>query len=274
LGVEPPFAGLPAGARAAGAEGSRLDLRPEDGFRLSLDELVRYLVGVEMCFLGHPNNPTGNVLLDPQALVIVAARYPDCLFVVDESFLDFLPQARPALSLAPLVAARPNLCVLYSLTKFFALPGLRLGCAVVGPAVAARLEELSPPWRINSLAARAGPYVLAQTNYAAYTRELVAAEREHLTQGLKELGFEPFPASANFLLVSLHKTGLTGVTLQAGLAAKGILIRRCASFSGLDDGYVRLAVRLPWENRRLLRNLRELGDGHGPTHAAHSRTTR
>lgn len=263
LVVEPAFAEYAAAARAAGAEVKSLDLRPEDFFSLTAGELERHLAGVEMCYLGHPNNPTGNLLLEPEAIAAVAARHPRCLFVVDESFLDFLPQARPALSLAPLVAEYPNLCVLYSLTKFFALPGLRLGCAVIDHKMAARLEECSPPWRINSLAARAGLYVLEQSGYASYTRYLVAEEREHLARGLKELSLEPFPASANFLLVSLKKAGLTGATLQAKLGSKGILIRRCTSFAGLDDSYVRLAVRLPWENRYLLRNLREPEDGNG-----------
>lgn len=255
LVVEPAFGEYAAAARAAGAQVERLILAPEKGFALAAADLAASLRQVEMCFLGHPNNPTGDFLLDRETLVTLADRYPGCLFVVDESFLEFVPGARPDLSVVPFVGRYANLCVLYSLTKFYALPGLRLGCAVVAPVLAAKLEECSPPWRINVLAARAGIFVLQQSGYAAYTRSLVGREREFLCRGLEELGFMPFPAKANFLLVSLKAVRLSGTTVQRALGPKGILVRRCASFPGLGDHYLRLAVRLPWENRYLLRLL-------------------
>jgi threonine-phosphate decarboxylase len=257
LVVEPGFGEYAAAARAAGARVRQLVLSPSCGFVLRPEELEAKLRGTEMCFIGWPNNPTGNFPLAPGDLEAVIARHPECLFVVDESFMDFvLPPG--AASLAGAVHRLANLCVLYSLTKFFALPGLRLGCAVTSQALAERLEQGSPPWRVNVMAARAGEYVLEQRGYAEYTRSVIHGERTLLSQGLRELGYSPFPAEANFVLIHLGR-GTQGQELEVELGRRGLLIRRCASFTGLDDRFIRVAVRLRWENARLLRALEEVG---------------
>ena len=258
LVVEPAFGEYAAASLAAGAETEFLLLRPETAFALDPEEFKERVAGHDLCFLGNPNNPTGGVLLPREELIRIIAERPECLFIVDESFVDFLPSPRSAHSLAPSVTGLPNLCVVYSLTKFFALPGLRLGCAVTSRELARRLEECSPPWRINALAARAGVYVLRQKGYIAYTKEFVSREREALAASLSSLGIICYPASANFILASLVGVGITGSYLQARLAPQGILIRRCSSFTGLDDRFIRLAARLPWENRYLVRQLKYL----------------
>jgi threonine-phosphate decarboxylase len=255
--VEPGFAEYAAACRAAEAEVRPLVLDPAEGFALRPEALEAGLVGADMCFLGSPNNPTGNLPLAPEALIEAIRRHPDCLFVVDQSFVDFVAPPSAA-SLTGAAGRFPNLCLLYSLTKFFALPGLRLGCALAGPALARKLEENSPPWRVNVLAARAGEYVLEQKSYMVCARSLVQAQRESLARDLERLGLRPFPAVANFLLVYLGEKGPSGRELEEALGRRGLLIRRCASFVGLDDRFVRVAVRLPWENRRLLRALEEV----------------
>ncbi|MGB9887427.1 MAG: threonine-phosphate decarboxylase CobD [Moorellales bacterium] len=257
LVVEPGFVEYQAACRAAQAEVRSLVLDPAEGFALRPEALEAGLVGADMCFLGSPNNPTGNLPLASEPLIEAVKQHPDCLFVVDQSFVDFVAPPSAA-SLTGAAGRFPNLCIVYSLTKFFALPGLRLGCALAGPALARKLEENSPPWRVNALAARAGEWVLEQKSYMVHARSLVRAQREFLAHGLETLGLKPFPSVANFLLVYLGEKGPSGRELEEALGRRGLLIRRCASFTGLNDRFVRVAVRLPWENRRLLRALEEV----------------
>ena len=233
-------------ARSAALGGMRVEchaLREEDDFQLHFEALEAVLRGDEAVFLGRPNNPTGHVC-DGAALREVAARHPQTVFVVDEAFGDFvdgfdsLTRERPA-----------NVAVLLSLTKAFAIPGLRLGCAVADAALARRVRELLPPWSVNTLAQAVGVAALRDADYLAQTRAFVREEREALTAELSRVpGLRVFPGEANFLLV---RTAGDAPTLAARLLQEGIAIRVCTNFEGLDAHFFRLAVRTREENARL-----------------------
>jgi threonine-phosphate decarboxylase len=213
--------------------------RPQDGFRLDLGALEA-LDDVALVFLCNPNNPTGDALTRAEVLEIAAqVREAGAALVVDEAFADFTPEA----GVAP--EAGGDLCVARSLTKFFAIPGLRLGCLVCDGA--SRVQGFQPSWSVNAVAAAAGVVAVQDRRFVGASLEAVARLREELYEALGALpGLVPFPGAANFLLVR----GPAG--LPERLVRRGVLVRGCEPFVGLGRGYFRVAVRSAPENERLL----------------------
>ncbi len=197
--------------------------------------------------LNNPHNPTGRLF--SQAEILPYLEQFD-LVVVDEAFMDFLPPQQQQ-SLIPWVAEYPNLVVLRSLTKFYSLPGLRLGYAISDPDRLQRWQEWRDPWPVNVLAAAAGIAGVQDQTFQHQTWEKLASARLQLFQGLAEFPqFHPYPSAANFLLVySLESVSQLQTAL---LQQHQILIRDCLSFEELGDHYFRVAVRTPTENQRLL----------------------
>ena len=145
-----------------------------------------------------------------------------------------------------------NVLILRSLSKFYALPGMRLGYAIGRAPTIARLAGLREPWSVNTPAQAAGLASLADGPYAAATRKLVASCRESLAAGLAAIpGLVPYPAAANYLLVEIRR-GMPASELAGKLLEKLILIRCCGTFAGLDDRFFRVAVRKREENERLI----------------------
>ncbi len=218
-----------------------------------LDKAISMQKGSGIVFLGHPNNPTGCVF-PAESLYELALAYPKVWFVLDEAFLDF---AQPHKSFIPV---RPeNVIVLYSMTKFYALPGLRLGLGFAAPRIIERILEYIPPWSVNTLAQAAGVLALQDKKYQQKTREKVHSLRENLALQLQSLPeIEVFPSVANFLLcrVSSHKKD--AAFLEEKLSARGIAIRNCSSFTGLGPRYFRVAVRLRPENEELFLALKAI----------------
>jgi threonine-phosphate decarboxylase len=243
--LEPTFSEYAAAARAAGLEPERrVARRPEDGFRLDLAALED-LKGVALVFLCNPNNPTGDALTLTEVLELAArVREGGAALVVDEAFADFAPEA----SVAPEV--NEDLYVARSLTKFFAIPGLRLGCLVCEGAT--RAQEFQPSWSVNAVAAAAGVVAVRDRGFAETSVAEVARLREELFEALEALPqLVPFPGAANFLLVR----GPAG--LPERLSRRGVIVRGCEPFPGLGPGYFRVAVRGAAENERLVAAMRE-----------------
>ncbi|MEX2263890.1 MAG: aminotransferase class I/II-fold pyridoxal phosphate-dependent enzyme [Bryobacteraceae bacterium] len=171
--------------------------------------------------------------------------------IIDESFLEFtgLP------SCATLIADRPNLFVLRSLTKFYGLPGLRVGALITSPETISRLREYREPWQVNVLAERAALAALADVVHAARTVQFVCREREWLRGELAALpGAQPQPGTANYLFVALAGSA---AQLCDYLLDRKILVRNCAGWPGVAQEGVRVAVRTRPENIRLLEAWKE-----------------
>ncbi len=240
LVLEPTFSEYAAAARASGMEPVRtVARRPGEGFGWDPTS-YRDLEGVSLVFLCNPNNPTGDSLSYEEVLEIAArVQEAGAVLVVDEAFADFVP----GISVTAMVDR--GLWVARSFTKFFAIPGLRLGCLVCDDA--ARLQALQPSWPVNSVAAAAGIAAVADRGFAETSVAEVARLRKDLFGALDALaGLQPFPGAANFLLVR-GPDGLPG-----RLARRGVLVRGCGPFYGLGPEYFRVAVRSAEENRRLV----------------------
>lgn len=239
--VHPAFSEYEAALEPAGCAIDREITGPETGWAPRLDEIAGRLDRVDLVWLANPGNPTGALL--PLALLEDLAERCEragAVLAIDEAFVDFVEER----SLKGEVPRFPRLAVVRSLTKFFALPGLRVGYAILGDAVGERVEAWRQPWSVNALAEAAAIAALADTAYQEETRRLVPEWRAALASGLEKRGFHVHPGAANYLLVRLER-GLTGAALGAALLAEGVAIRDCASFPGLGVDHVRIAVPRP-----------------------------
>jgi L-threonine-O-3-phosphate decarboxylase len=200
--------------------------------------------------LNTPHNPTG--LMMP--LAVLETWLSQFQFVVvDEAFMDFVAPSEQQ-SLIPQIERWPNLVIVRSLTKFYSLPGLRLGYAIAHPQHLQRWQQWRDPWSVNALAA-AAVTVLQDHDFQQRTWQWLAEARPALFQALAAIpGLHPFPGRANYLLVRCDRSV---IALQQTLLQRDrILIRDCVSFPELGDRYFRVAVRLPDENERLVTALR------------------
>jgi len=242
----PSYSEYAGSARQAGLEIREVVLSESDGFAVDLVELGAAIEGNDLVYLGQPNNPTGRPI-DPDELRSLARGHPTATFIVDEAFADFVT------SIDSLVRDRPdNVVVLRSMTKFFAIPGLRLGYAVAGPSLAAALRQLLAPWSVNSLAQAVGEAALRDEDYATRTNEVVAEEREWLSESLQNIGeLHVYPSVANFLLLRIDRNDIDAPELAERVLKHGIAVRVCDNFGGLDKRFFRVAVRTRKENEQL-----------------------
>ncbi|MEH2262339.1 threonine-phosphate decarboxylase CobD [Nostoc sp.] len=197
--------------------------------------------------LNNPHNPTGKIFSRDSILPYLEQF---ALVVVDEAFMDFVPPDEEQ-SLIPVVQEYANLVILRSLTKFYSLPGLRLGYAIAHPDCLAKWQLWRDPWPVNTLAAAAAIAALQDTEFQQQTWAWLPPARNQLFQGLAEIrGFQPQVSAANFLLVESQQS--TSQLQQQLLKHHQILIRDCLSFKELGDRFFRVAVREESDNQRLL----------------------
>lgn len=207
---------------------------------------------VDIIFLCNPNNPTG--LLTDGALLLRAlhkAREVSAVVVIDEAFLTFLPDVE-SLSMKRHLEAYPNLCVLRSFTKLFAMPAMRLGYLLCADdSIRERVERAGSCWSVNTAAQAGGVAACEQGEFVQRSICFIEKERQYLKDVLTGCGFLVFEGRANFLF--FQAPGITD--LFERLLPWGIYIRKCANFVGLDDTYYRIAVKSHEDNEKLARAL-------------------
>ena len=203
--------------------------------------------------VNNPHNPTGKLFYRSQ---IIPYLEEFALVVVDEAFMDFLPPEEEQ-SLIGLVQKYPNLVILRSLTKFYSLPGLRLGYAIAHPHRLTRWQSWRDPWSVNTLAATAAITAIGDGDFQRQTWAWLPPARDELFQGLTKIeGLQPLPSAANFLLI---KSRVSVTKLQSELLKEyKIFIRDCLSFPELGDDFFRVAVRTSADNQLLLNALSNL----------------
>lgn len=240
----PSFSEYEKAARCCGAEIQYFYLQEAENFQLDIEGLGKALGDCGTLILGNPNNPTGQ-LISKDDLVKLVEKAADCNvdIIVDESFLDFR-QDRAKYSLVQLAGQYGNLLVISSLTKMFAIPGLRLGYGVCSRDIVRLLEYHKDTWNVNMLAQAAGVAALADEEYAKKTRlhtKQTVAEMELLLQNIS--GVKVYPPTVNFVLLKLEQSCINSKDLQAKMKQNGVLIRDCSNYPGLDGRYIRLAIR-------------------------------
>jgi threonine-phosphate decarboxylase len=249
--VAPAFSEYANALTLAGAVVRQFVLGANDGFRFSLQRfMTAWDKNCDIVFLPSPNSVTGQSISRADIEKIAdAALVRKCFLVIDEAFIDFVETQ----SAKSMVRHNPYLIVLRSLTKFYALPGLRLGYLLAEASNVARLAAYQEPWSINTPALSVALGCLSDARFALRTARWLERERGFLSRTLAALPrFRPFPSEANFLLVKIDQDGLDAGQLRLFLARKGILVRNCDSFAGLDVNYFRIAVKRRKDNLRLL----------------------
>lgn len=246
----PGFAEYRRALQQQGCEIIDYALSEQNGFQVDASILDAVRAHRPDClFIATPNNPTGLMpdadLLDRLASLCEAQQVA---LIVDEAFIDFLPQGS---TLAPRLAESRYLYLLRSLTKFFAIPGLRLGYLLSGNTQTVRqLKRTREPWSVNAFSALVGQHLLLDEDYIARSHAFIARERDVLWQAMTRFSslavWEP---QANFIFFRCLRQGFD---LKAALLGHHILIRHCENYPGLDRDYYRIAVRTEAENRRFI----------------------
>lgn len=246
----PTFSEYERAARAAGSEVLYVPLGPEGwaGFKGSdqkaLARWEKILTGCDLLFLCSPHNPTGSLLeRDFFVQILRLTKEKGCKILFDESFYDFLPDESRR-SAREYLAENQHLLVLYSLTKFYSIPGLRLGAVFAHPPLIAGFDRYRDPWSVNVMAQQAGITALEDREFPAEVREKLQASRDYFYRefelsGLKNLKL--WPSVVNFALIEVLNYSPQG--LIEDLGRLGILVRDCSSFEGLPPNFIRVAIK-------------------------------
>lgn len=213
------------------------------------DELAAALKEADAVFLCNPNNPTGVVC--PREFIISfveRCRKNGTLLIIDEAFYDFLAEYRP---LVPLLHEYENLIIIRSMTKMFAVPGLRLGYCLAAPGIVREMEKHQPPWSVNAAAARAGEVCLEEREFVRSTVDYISRERKKMFAFFDKEGFEYSPSEANFYLLRDPDVD-NQYSLFEFLLQQGIVPRHTFNFPGLEGRWLRFAVKNEAANDRLM----------------------
>jgi len=249
--LEPTFGEYEVACRIVGAQVLKQRGVAENGFASDIEETVDIIRqsrprGIFIC---NPNNPTGQYLSQPEIETILDSCR-DSLLILDEAYIAFTEGSWSSTDLIP----RGNVVILRSMTKDYALAGLRLGYTISSQEIIRNLQRVCPPWNVNVVAQQAGVVALKDTDYIGWCSAKIRQAKQFLTSELGQLGFELLPSKTNFFLV---KVG-SGKSFRRALLQHGIMVRDCVSF-GLPE-YIRIAPRTMPECRKLITIIRALKD--------------
>ena len=200
-------------------------------------------------FVCNPNNPTGTLLSKTQlGKIISAAKNKSSFVFVDECFIELVPESNQ--SIIKLVKKYDNLFVLRSLTKSYGLAGIRIGYGIGSKKIVDILKKIKIPWSVNALAQEAGILALKNKLHIRKSNSIIKKESNFLKNKIAKIsGFECHDSSTNFILI---KTKFDSTKIQKKLLKHKILIRDCKNFRGLDNHYIRIAVKSHKDNLKLL----------------------
>jgi threonine-phosphate decarboxylase len=251
----PTFGEYESAVRKTGQEVKFVKL--DKNLQIEPESFISETKDAKIIFICNPNNPT-SMLTPTKTLteIIENAMAHDCLVFLDEDFLEFVKDEEK-LSMVPKINQYPNLFILKSFTKIYGLTGLRVGYGIANQDIVNAMMCSKIPWNLNCLGQAAAVAALKDEEHLQKTLALIEKEKAYLQKNLSEIsGFKLYPADANFFLIDIRKTGFTSAQLAQKMLAQGVLIRDCSSFRGLDEFFVRVAVKTHIENERLLSALR------------------
>lgn len=250
--VIPTFSEIANALVASGSKGVPLRTSTGSNFRLdpsAVDAALRN--GADGIFLGRPNNPTGSLVsLEAAAKIVAQCDRRNAWCVFDEAFIEFASDPR---SVVGLTGSFSRLLVFRSLTKIFAIPGLRLGYLVGHPKNVRMLRDAIEPWSVNVVAGAVARACLdVSTNFIESSRALVASERHRLESELSSIRrLRVFPSSANFIMVEVFGERTAG-DFAGYLRGKGVAARDLSTLPGCGAGFYRFGIRTPSDNTQLL----------------------
>jgi len=258
--IGPTFSEYEFAVRSNGTRAFFAQAQEQDDFRIDLRKIKKSMPKADLIFLCNPNNPTGYLMPKNELLDIfyICKRYNTTL-VIDEAFIDFLRNSEKN-TLVTEAAKYNRLLVIRSLTKFFVLPGLRLGYLVGQRRIIEHLSKFQYPWNVNSLAQAIAGDVFKATEYINLSKNFIAREKGYLFENLSQIkGLKVYGPAANFVFCKLESCKIRdSVRLNKKLCKDGIIIRCCHNFRGLNNRFFRIAVRTRSENKRLISCLKKV----------------
>ena len=240
---------------AAKLSGCKITFFKTMNLESNLDNFLKKIPKNGCVFVCNPNNPTGKLLSKRNLLKIIqAAKRKSSLVFVDESFIELVPDSNE--SIIKYVKKSNNLFILRSMTKSFGLAGIRVGYGIGNKQIISTLSKIKIPWNISGIAQHAARAALCSTFYLNKTRKVIKKESKYLRNKISNIhGFECHDTTVNFILI---KTKLKSKILQKKLLKKNILIRDASTFRGLNNNYIRIAVKTRKENQKLVKALEKI----------------
>jgi threonine-phosphate decarboxylase len=252
---EPTFSEYEVYSKLNGARIKHVYAKKED-FEVDHEKIIDEINNkTKVVFLCNPNNPTGKILEGRDIEKIIESAYDyDTLVFLDEAYIEFTDFE----SLCQKIEDFDNLFVLQSLTKFFSLAGLRVGYGIGNKKLIEYLEKVRIPWNVNILAQTAAIASINDEEFIDESKSFIKRERQFLFKELLKTGLKVYESQANFFLIDLREAKIKAPEMKKRLVEKGMLIRDCCSFNGLDEYFIRICVRKREENLRLLEELRHI----------------
>jgi len=247
---QPTYGEYETACQLADAHILKQPVTKEPDFQTDINEMINSLQkhrpkAIVIC---NPNNPTGQYMSREEVVHIMSSAL-DSLIVLDEAYIAFTENAWASVDLVD----RGNLVILRSMTKDYALAGLRLGYAVAAEPIISVLKRVRPPWNVNAVAQKAGIVALNADSYLKGCYNKIRKAKNFLIKELERLGLLPLPSQTNFFLVRVGNA----TTFRQALLRRGFLIRDCTSF-GLPQ-YIRLAPRSLPECQKLIEAIKDTG---------------
>jgi len=225
---------------------AKLSIVPQtdaNGLSAVISEYRNIVTNARIVFECHPDNPSGLINIGKHQTVTIKAN-PETLFVYDEAYVNFLPEEFQPQSHA--ISLTDNVLYVRSLTKDFAIAGLRLGYVVGHPDIIEAIRRVRPAWNVNGLAQAAGLAILDEGDWLKACVKQLHTDKDKLVKGIEKLGLSVFPSYVHYFLVNVGDA----TVFRSKLLQHKIMVRDCTSF-GLPE-YIRISTRIPEDNAKLL----------------------
>lgn len=254
--INPTFSEYRKGAELAGLSVVDFVMDWKKNFKLDLDEIYRRKDEFDSIFICNPNNPDGSVREIKKLLEF--AEKEGKLLIVDETFIEFADSEKDR-SLVNMVEKSKNLFIIRAVTKFFGIPGIRLGYGIsANRELLQKMYDEKEPWTINSFADSASDFIFKEEEYIRKSKEYFSKERVCMINEINKIdGIKAFNSDANFILVRFENRNVLDVKENL-LKRAGLLIRDASNFIGLDSSFARVAIKNHEQNTVLVDALRSV----------------
>ena len=254
--LNPTFSEYGRGAKLNNLEIIDFHLKEENNFSIDLDEIQKNMDKFDSLFVCNPNNPNGKVKDLNELLDLMIEN--DKLLIVDETFMEFVGEEEKY-SLINKIEQTPNLFILKAVTKFFGMPGLRLGYGVTSnKQIINNIYEYKEPWTINSFAENLSNYLFKDKEYINGSKDYYINERKFMLEELRKISrLKVYDTDTNFVLIKLDDDEANSLKLEL-FEKYNILIRDASNFIGLDKSYIRVAIKSHNDNKVLIESLRKI----------------
>ena len=254
--LNPTFSEYKRSAELNNLEVIELNLDKENNFELNIQEIKNNIDKFDSLFICNPNNPNGKVKYLKDLLDLM--KQNNKLLIVDETFMEFVENEKDY-SLTKYILEYENLFIIKAVTKFFGLPGLRLGYAITSnKSLLEKIYYYKEPWTINSFADNLSNYIFKEVDYIKNSKDYYVKERRYMIDSLKEIrDLKVYDTDTNFILLKLNKKNSKQVKHEMLRDAK-ILIRDASNFEGLDDRFIRVAIKAHEENEIFIKQMKNL----------------